>query len=65
MEKGLDGQWNEAQIFVLEDCYQTYLQVQLRIKNIDQQIKSLLEQNQVYEIPQDRQLKKKRLGKTK
>lgn len=63
IEKGLEGQWNEAQIFVLQDCYDTYQQIQHRVKKIDQQIKSLLEQNQTYQIPEDKPLKKKKVGK--
>lgn len=58
IEKGLQGQWNEAQLFVLQDCYETYQQLQQRIKKIDRQIKSVLEQNQVYAIPEDKPLKK-------
>lgn len=65
IEKSLEGQWNPAQIFVLEDCYETHQLIQQRIKKIDDQIELLLMQNQTYQIPEQKLLKKRKLVKIK
>ena len=65
IQKSLEGQWNEAQLFVLEDCYENFQHIQQRVKKIDAKIEALLKQNQTYEIPQDKPLKKKELVRIK
>lgn len=60
---GLQGQWNDSQLFILEDCFSSYLSNQKRIKSIDNKIENLLNENMNYDIPQNKKLTKKKLKK--
>ncbi|MFC2130965.1 hypothetical protein ACFLSQ_05985, partial [Bacteroidota bacterium] len=57
---GLQGQWNESQLFILEDCFESYMHNQKRIKTIDSKIENLLKENIRYEIPENKEITKKK-----
>jgi hypothetical protein len=61
---GLQGQWNESQLFILEDCFEAYKHNQKRIKSIDDKIENLLKENMKYEIPEDKEITKKKPKRT-
>lgn len=56
---GLQGQWNDSQLFILGDCFEAYKSNQNRIKSIDAKIEDLLKNNMRYEISDNKELKKK------
>lgn len=59
--KGCEGQWDETQVFLLTDAYETFLENQKRIIKIDLEIKKILD----YHLKDRPMLKgtKKQLGK--
>jgi len=61
---GLQGQWNESQLFILGDCFEAYKHNQNRIKSIDSKIEDLLKNNMRYEMPANKNLKKKKHKRT-
>ena len=61
---GLQGQWSDSQLFVLEDCFNSYLNNLQRIKKIDEKIEILLSDNSNFEVPTDKTITKKKLKKT-
>lgn len=56
---GLQGQWNDSQLFILADCFEAYKNNQSRIKSIDAKIEDLLKNNVRYEIADNKEPKKK------
>ncbi len=63
IEDSLEGQWKDEQLYVLGDCFTTYLQLEERIKQIDQKIKEILEMHCRYDLPKDIKLTKKQTKK--
>jgi transposase len=61
---GLQGQWNDSQLFILGDCFEAYQNNQNRIKSIDAKIEDLLKNNMLYEIADNKELKKKKYKRT-
>lgn len=61
IKSSLEGQWDDCQLFVLEDCYKAYKSLCTRILTIDQKIKELLEMYKQYSINAD--VTKKKVGK--
>lgn len=59
----LEGSWDEIQLFLLEDQYQAYLNLQSRIRFLDEKIQQILEQQVSYEIPEDKVIRKKQRAK--
>ena len=59
IENGLQGQWNDSQLFILEDCFLAYEVNQKRIKKTDAEIEKIMKENMKYELPKDKKLKKK------
>ena len=55
----LQGQWNDSQLFILKDCFESYEQNQKRIEAIDERIEILLKDNMRYELPGDKIITKK------
>lgn len=59
----LEGNWDETQMYLLEDNYLAYLHIQNRINKLDEQIKQVLAQQVSFELPKDTVLKKKQRSK--
>jgi transposase len=57
---GLQGQWKESQLFILEDCFAAYKRNQERIKMIDSKIEELLKKNIEYEVSESQKITKKK-----
>lgn len=61
----LEGNWDEIQLFLLEECYHRYLHLQGSIARIDEKIQQVVERQVTFELPQDTSIKKNKEPKTK
>jgi len=57
---GLQGQWKDSHLFILEDCYNSYINNQKRIKKIEDKIEIMLKGNMNYEVPKEKKITKKK-----
>ena len=60
---GLQGEWNDSQLFILGDRFEAYINNQKRIKSIDVKIENLLKGQMNNSIPDSKKITKKKAQK--